>query len=163
MTARSTAALLALGVVALLPACTSPAGTAAPTTTPPSEIRGDQPVGGVEKLPAPTAGSTTTAAGPAQVDVVLTYGGFVPASGAVEVGGYAAVVEQDGRCTLTLRRPGHDDVRVDNDALPDVRTTACGLLAVPADRLEPGAWQAQLTYTSERSTGESGSMTVEVP
>ncbi|MGY2084926.1 hypothetical protein [Blastococcus sp. SYSU DS0539] len=169
--------LLAVTVVASLPGCTSSGGTSSGGTatggttsggagsggaTPPTVIQ-DQPVGGPEKLPAPPAAPTTTPADPTPVDVVLTYGGLVPGTGDVEVGGFAAVVEQDGRCTLTLRRPGHDDVRVESAALPDVRTTACGQLAVPADRLASGAWQAQLTYTSGRSTGESEPMTVEVP
>ena len=100
---------------------------------------------------------------PADVDVVITYSGFEPGTDAVEVGGFAAVVEDDGECVLTLSRSGRDDVQVEAAATPDVRTTACGSLSVPADRLAPGEWTARLEYRSSTSSGTSPSQTVEIP
>jgi len=157
---RPVAALLALLTVSVVPGCTSadPAISAGAT---PTEVVGDPPVGGPATPPAAPAGSD--ADDPARVDVVLTYGGVESSTGDVEVSGYAAVVEDEGRCILTLRRRGHEDVRVEAEAVPDVRTTACGLLAVPIDRLAPGEWQARLEYRSAQSTGQSAASAVTVP
>lgn len=126
-----------------------------------------EPEAGAEPAPAPgDAPSTAPGAQPpagsdrARVDAVTTYAGWNDISGAVEVGAYVPVVESGGTCTLVLTGPG-DEQRVQAPATPDVTSTACGALSVTG--LVPGTWQAVVTYDSERSTGSSAPVTVEVP
>jgi len=96
------------------------------------------------------------------VEVVRTFAGWNATSRAVEVGGYATVVEPAGTCTLRLIR-GNQVVIRKRTASPDATTVACGGLSVAKSELTPGAWKAVLSYTSSRSTGEAPAVTVEVP
>lgn len=109
---------------------------------------------------APTQKSTNKALTP--VDVVTTFAGWNPASRAVEVGGYARVVEPVGTCTLALIR-GDQVVIRKHTATPDATTVACGGFSLPRSELAAGGWKAVLSYTSSRSTGEAAAVTIEVP
>ncbi|MFB9956392.1 hypothetical protein [Cellulomonas denverensis] len=106
--------------------------------------------------PAAPGGGTAT------VDVVTTYYGWNTTSAAVEVGAYAATVESDGVCTLTLTGPG-GTVTAQGSALADASSTSCGELSVPGTQLSSGSWQAVVGYSSPRSRGTSAAVTVEVP
>lgn len=94
--------------------------------------------------------------------MTTTFAGWNAASGAVEVGGYAAVVEPVGTCTLRLIRGGQVVIRK-HTAAPDATTVACGGFSVPRSELTAGTWKVVLSYTSSRSTGEAAAVTVEVP
>ena len=99
---------------------------------------------------------------PKPVDVVTTFAGWNATSRAVEVGGYATVVERAGTCTLRL---SHADqvVTRKQTASADATTVACGAFSVPGTALTAGEWQAVLTYTSSTSTGNATAVTVKVP
>jgi hypothetical protein len=80
----------------------------------------------------------------------------------VEVGGYAAVVEPVGTCTLRLTH-GTQVVTLKHAATADATTVACGGFSVPRKELTAGQWQAVLGYTSSRSTGQAPAVAVKVP
>ncbi|SDD82253.1 hypothetical protein SAMN05216410_0223 [Sanguibacter gelidistatuariae] len=80
----------------------------------------------------------------------------------MEVGAYAAVVENTGQCTLTLTKG--TTVRSQTlDALSDVSTMSCGGFLIPGSDLSTGTWSAIVTYVSERSSGQSDPIEVTVP
>jgi hypothetical protein len=151
------------------PAATTPTPTptptvgpspAAPAVTPPA----DPGTGPAQPAQPGQPGTDPVAPAPglATVDVATTYAGWNDASGAVEVGAYAAAVESGGTCTLTLTQ-GATTVTTQGTATPDASTTACGALAVGRDRLSAGAWQAVVSYASATSSGVAAPVSVEVP
>jgi hypothetical protein len=99
---------------------------------------------------------------PARVDVVTTFAGWNGLSHAVEVGGYAAVVEPVGTCTLRL---SHADkvVTRKHTASTDATTVACGGFSIPRSELSAGDWTAVLSYRSPMSAGEAAAVSVKVP
>jgi hypothetical protein len=99
---------------------------------------------------------------PKAVDVVTTFAGWNAASQAVEIGGYAAVVERAGTCTLRLFH-GDQVVTRTQTASEDATTVACGAFSVLGTALTAGAWRAVLAYTSSTSSGEAAAVTVKVP
>ena len=108
-----------------------------------------------EPIPAPVSE-------PKPVDVVTTFAGWNTTSRALEVGGYATVVERAGTCTLRLSH-GDQVVTRKQTASADATTVACGAFSVPGTALTAGEWQAVLTYTSSTSTGKAAAVTVKVP
>ncbi|SDX75191.1 hypothetical protein SAMN05660209_01098 [Geodermatophilus africanus] len=103
------------------------------------------------------------AGGLTAVTVSLSYTGYDTAAAAVVAGGYAdGVVEEDATCTLVLRRGGVE-LRGESLGTPNVTTTDCGEVRVGGDALTPGTWEAVLSYTSDRSAGESAVGEVVVP
>ncbi|MEP7191483.1 MAG: hypothetical protein ABI903_01310 [Actinomycetota bacterium] len=130
---------------------TSPApGASAPSPTAPSVT------------PAPSVSTVVPASKPARVDVVTTFAGWNGLSHAVEVGGYAAVVEPVGTCTLTL---SHGDLVVTrkHTARADATTVACGGFSIPRGDLSAGSWTAVLGYRSPTSAGEASAVSLTVP
>ncbi len=117
-------------------------------------------------LPSPTqqpAGpATTTSPERKRVHVVTTFAGWNATSGAVEVGGYAAIVEPVGVCALRLTL-GTKVVTQNHPATADATTVACGGFAVRRSELAAGEWQAVLAYSSSTSAGESAAVMVRVP
>ena len=105
---------------------------------------------------------STTTPQPRRVQVVTTFAGWNATSGAVEVGGYATVVERAGTCTLRLIH-GDQVVTREHTANADATTVACGGFSVPGSALTAGDWQAVLVYTSSASTGQAAAVTVKVP
>jgi hypothetical protein len=100
---------------------------------------------------------------PSAATVLISYYGWSEPSQAVEVGGFAAsVAESGGTCTLTLTK-GASAVTTTATAVADVRTSACGQMSVPSDRLTPGAWTVSLAYDSATSHGVSSAVEVQVP
>lgn len=170
--------LLVAGVaVVVLASCSSPdaktaavAGNTAGSTFSPSETTTSTP--SVSPPPTTVAASSQvpTSKGPSQVpasktkrvDVVTTFAGWNATSNAVEVGGYAAVVEPVGTCTLRLTR-GDQVVTVKHAASADATTVACGGFSVPYKELTAGQWQAVLAYASPRSAGAAATVTVTIP
>ncbi len=73
---------------------------------------------------------------------------------------YAAIA--GGTCTLTLTR-GASAVDVSVEAINNVTSTSCPAMTVPGDRLEPGSWQATLSYESDGFRGAGDPVAVEVP
>jgi hypothetical protein len=98
----------------------------------------------------------------ARVDVVTTFAGWNGLSHAVEVGGYAAVVEPVGTCTLRLSHAGKV-VTLKHTASTDATTVACGGFSVPRSQLTAGVWTAVLGYRSTTSAGEAAAVTLTVP
>lgn len=130
--------------------------TQAPVPVPdPTEVPSDPPQddGATEPGEAPTGGGTT---------VVITYADWVPETSEVEVGAYAAVVEEGGTCTLTLTGAGASATRT-NDALTDVSTVSCGGFLIPGSELSTGTWSAVVTYASPSFSGTSSPVEVSVP
>jgi hypothetical protein len=99
---------------------------------------------------------------PRTVAVVTSFAGWNATSSAVEVGGYAAVVERAGTCTLRLIHGNQVVIRTQT-ANGDATTVACGSFHVSRAALTVGAWRVVLAYTSSTSTGEAAAVTIEVP
>ncbi|MGY1719543.1 hypothetical protein ACI8AG_10920 [Blastococcus sp. SYSU DS0552] len=128
---------------------------------------GDQDEHDGETTPVPSAAPPTPAATPSAapraVDVSPTYSGWDRPTAGVVVGGVVSgVIEGGGTCTATLTRNGVS-AEGSSDGVPDARTTSCGEIRVPGDRLSSGEWSATLTYRSPTSAGESATFTVVVP
>jgi hypothetical protein len=100
--------------------------------------------------------------GPARVGVVTTFAGWNTTASAVEVGGYANVVEPVGTCTLRLVH-GDKVVTRKHNATTDATTVACGGFSVPGSELTAGDWQTVLAYSSLKSAGQAPAVTVKVP
>lgn len=112
--------------------------------------------------PAQARSTVAGVSKPAGVDVVTTFAGWNGLSHAVEVGGYAVVVEPVGTCTLRLSN-AKKVVTFTHTATSDATTVACGGFSVPRSELSAGDWTAVLAYRSVKSTGESLAVTVKVP
>ena len=169
------ASVLVAGVgVAVVASCSSPdpsasASSPAASTSSPATSTSSAPTTSVSPPPAttsspPSATAPTSTAAPRarQVHVVTTFAGWNATSGAVEVGGYAIVVEPVGTCTLQLTK-GDQVVTRKEPASADATTVACGGFSVPGSALTAGQWKAVLAYASPRSTGQAPAMTVKVP
>jgi hypothetical protein len=132
-----------------------------PTTAP--AVQPTESVASDPEKNEPTAAPQPTQSGPRDVDVFLTYAGYMPESGGVVAGGYAdAVTENDGTCTLTLTKGGTTRTATGRGA-PDAATTSCGELTVPQAQLSSGTWQATVSYSSPHARGTSSPFPVEVP
>ena len=173
LTSRRAGRLAVCASVALLAACSSastdeasdgsPLSTAAPCTygeplapsaPDPTDVATDA---APSTSPAPTSGARREAT------VQITYSGWNPGSSVVEIGGFVPqLVEEGGSCTLTLTQ-GAASASASREATPDVSTTACGELTVPGDQLAPGTWSAVLSYESDRSSGASEPVEVQIP
>ncbi|GAA4628993.1 hypothetical protein GCM10023113_35860 [Cellulomonas oligotrophica] len=131
--------------------------TATPTAVP-------EPTAAPEPEPEDPAQPTPATPGDAAsvLDVVVTFSGWNDLSGAVEVGAYVPVVEDDGTCTLTLTG-GSGTPTATSDGIPDASSTSCGSLTLPGSAVPSGTWTATVTYASSTSTGSSDPVTVEVP
>lgn len=169
--------LFVAGVAAVVVvSCSSPdpkaSATASPaeSTSSQSETLTPDPSASPPVTPSASAPSATSPASaspsqvpkPRRVDVVTTFAGWNATSGAVEVGGYVALVEPVGTCTLRLTQGTQVVVRK-HTATADATTVACGGFSVPRKELAAGQWQAVLGYTSSRSTGEAPAVAVKVP
>jgi len=108
-------------------------------------------------------GAPPTTRGPAlkPVHVVTTFASWNATSRAVEVGGYASVVEPAGTCTLRLKHGDQVETR-QQGASADATTVACGGFSIPGSALTAGKWQVVLAYASSTSTGQAPVVTVEV-
>jgi hypothetical protein len=171
-TSRRTGLLAVCASVALLAACSSssdeassgsPLSTAAPGTYgTPLDPTAPDPTD-VATDPAPSAAPTPTDGARGEATVQITYYGWNPAGSVVEVGGFVPfLVEEGGTCTLTLTQ-GAASATATREATPNVTSTACGELVVPGDQLAPGTWSAVLAYESDRSTGSTEAVEVQVP
>jgi len=169
--------LFVAGVAAVVVvSCSSPdpkaSATASPTeiTSSQSETPTPDPSASPPVTPSASAPSATSPASagpspvpkPRRVNVTTTFAGWNATSGAVEVGGYATVVEPAGTCTLRLTH-GNQVVTLKHAATADATTVACGGFSVPRKELAAGPWQAVLAYASSRSAGAATAVTVQVP
>ncbi|MBO9555488.1 hypothetical protein [Cellulomonas sp.] len=130
-----------------------------PDATAPSTPQQSAPPGA---QPAPGATSAPPADPRKRTTLVVTFGAWNSASGAVEVSGYVPLVEGDGTCTLTLTQ-GASTVTARSTAYPDASSTSCDLLSVPRASLGPGSWQASVDYASSTSLATSTPLIIEVP
>ena len=95
-------------------------------------------------------------------NVVITQAGWT-ADERVEVSGYVpGVVEDGGTCRVTLTLDG-DTVQAEAVGMADATTTVCGAIEVGGPELDPGLWQAVLSYESPTSSGASAPSIVQVP
>lgn len=142
---------------------TEPASPTSPSTTAPTDTPTPRPTPSESPEPTPAPSATDTPSpGPATATVVLTYVSWAEETQSVEAGGYAAVVEDAGRCTLTLTQGAV--VRSQTiDALTDVSTMSCGGFLIPRSDLSTGTWSAVVSYASEQSSGQSDPVEVTVP
>lgn len=78
------------------------------------------------------------------------------------VNGYVpGVVEQDGTCTLTMKKDGMT-VSQQKTAFFNAQSTSCGRITISFNELSVGSWQALLSYSSGTSAGSSNVVEVEV-
>jgi hypothetical protein len=170
LTSRRAGRLLLCSSVALLAACSSSPDEAADgspvRTAPPTQAPGTYGTPLDTAAPDPTAVATDpapTTAARGNATVQITYYGWNPDSGVVELAGFVpSLVEEGGSCTLTLTQAG-TSATATREATPNVTNTACGELVVPGDELAAGTWRAVLSYESPRSTGASEPVEVLVP
>ena len=174
MLAIALASLCGLGAVACAPSeASSPNSLTSPEPTPvvgPTRSTPPEPADRPPATPTPTPTAEPESPafeGPAPVvrtptTVEVTFGGWRPATASVEVGGYAAVVEEDGTCTLHLAQGG-TSVTATSVGLADATTTSCGTLTIAGTELRPGTWTGVLRYESPRTAGESKPISIEVP
>ena len=95
-------------------------------------------------------------------DAVAVGADELEAEDAVEAGGYASpVVEDGGTCTLRLRKDD-ETVVVTAEAVADATTTVCGGLRTAPGDLSAGRWTAVLEYASPSTEGSSAPVVVEV-
>ncbi|MGY1693509.1 hypothetical protein ACI780_01255 [Geodermatophilus sp. SYSU D00814] len=146
------------------PSSTPPSPSSpAPSSAPSSAGGSGTPADGTAPATGTTTAPTPGQGGPAAVAVAVTWSQWDDASGSVLAGGIVGdVVEAGGRCTLTLSRGGVV-LTGESEAEPDAATTSCGQVAVSGAGLTAGAWDAVLSYASDRSAGESAPFTVVVP
>jgi hypothetical protein len=118
----------------------------------------------VSPPPANPEDVATDTATPASAALQITYSGPDEAAGGVVVGAYVAgLIEEGGRCAMTMSLDGAS-ASTDSEGLADASTTSCGQLLVPFSELSPGSWTVDVTYSSP--TGKAvapGRTTVEVP
>ncbi|MFP5373056.1 MAG: hypothetical protein ACLGI3_20255 [Actinomycetes bacterium] len=101
----------------------------------------------------------TDTAVPASAAVQITYAGVDDAAGGVSVGAYVAgLIEEGGRCTLTLSLDGASATS-ESESVADARTTSCGELIVPVADLSPGTWTADVAYASPRGSAVTAART----
>jgi hypothetical protein len=94
--------------------------------------------------------------------VIITNAGWTTDE-RVEVTGFVTgLVENGGSCKVTLTRAGSVE-RAEHAATPDATTTECGAIDVGGPDLDPGLWQAVLSYKSPTSSLVSAPSTVQVP
>lgn len=136
------------------PAETSALPTATGTTTaasaPPS----------VSPLPTPTPVPETSTPGRASADVVLA--SWLADRSGVSASAYVAgVLEDAGTCTLHLRL-GEQELTATKSGRATGQNTSCGLIEIPAEQLSDGQWELWIDYSSPRTAGESGHVTVDI-
>lgn len=128
---------------------------------------GTSPPPPASAVPEPTVGQViaTDAApsyGGATTDVAISHAGWT-AGEVVEVFGFVSgVVEDGGTCRVTLTLGGQT-VRAEGEGMADATTTVCGRVDVGGPDLDPGLWQAVLSYESPTSSGVSAPVSVRVP
>jgi hypothetical protein len=140
---------------------------AAPVTDTPATVdperTGGEPVPTEPPTDVATDAPVTPDDGGDEVTPQLTYYGWNADIGGVEAGGIVqGVVESVGTCTLTLTQDS-TEVDVSAEAVDNVTSMSCPAMTVPRNRLEPGTWQATLSYESGTSRGVSDAVEVEVP
>jgi hypothetical protein len=118
----------------------------------------------VSPPPADPDDVATDTATAASASVQITYSGADESAGGVVVGAYVAgLIENGGRCAMTLSLAG-DDAATETEGLADASTTTCGQMVVPFSELSPGTWDVDVAYTSPAGTVVApGHTTVEVP
>jgi hypothetical protein len=120
------------------------------------------PSGGAPSATSPASAGPSQVPKPRRVNVTTTFAGWNATTATVEVGGYAAVVEPVGTCTLRLTH-GTQVVTLKHAATADATTVACGGFSVPRKQLTAGQWQAVLAYASSKSAGAAAAVMVKVP
>ncbi|WP_156156215.1 hypothetical protein [Demequina maris] len=172
---RARAVVGAVGVAALLSACTggdeqpSPSPSASASVTPsaeptPSASATASVTPSAEPTPSATPSpSATETTDVSTGDVAVVVSRAAVSKGMFEVGGYVdGVVEDGGTCTVTLTSGGNV-VEFSGPGLMNASTTSCGAgLAKPAKDVA-GTWTLTLTYTSADHEGTSAAMKVEIP
>lgn len=123
--------------------------TATATRTPPP----------VEELATPTPlPSTPPLTGRAPAELVLAT--WAATDAGIEASAYvAALVEDDGRCTLHARQ-GETERMVDAAATPTGQNVSCGFVSLSGADLTAGEWQIWFTYASPTHEGTSSSVSV---
>lgn len=168
--------LAALPSVLVVSSCSSPDTKLSSPTGSPAATTSSPSASTTSDSPPPTTSSSTPSATsptsprptpvpapkPKRVNVTTTFAGWNTTSAAVEVGGYATVVEAAGTCTLRLIQ-GAKVVTREHAATADATTVACGGFSVPRTELAAGQWQAVLAYTSSKSTGKAAAVAIKVP
>lgn len=96
-----------------------------------------------------------------KVPIVITT--YNTDNGQVSVNGYVdGIVESGGSCTLSLVDTSGKTVTSTRSAQPDASTTTCGRSIISGTKLHPGTWSATLSYTSDKYTGVSDKVSIEI-
>lgn len=137
----------------------APAETAALPTTTGATTPGSAPPS-VSPLSTPTPVPETSSPGRASADVVLA--SWLADGSGVSASAYVAgVLEDAGTCTLHVRL-GEQELTATRSGRATGQNTSCGLIEIPAERLSDGQWELWIDYSSARTAGESGHVTVDV-
>jgi hypothetical protein len=124
----------------------TPTPTPTPTVTP-------------TETPTPTP---TVDPGLAKVEIGIIDSSAYLDNGYVEVVAEALkVLEDDGKCTLTLTQ-GKTVQTVTVAAVQNVNSTACAAMQVPISNFKATDITYSVTYTSSKSTGTSASGTIKI-
>lgn len=103
---------------------------------------------------------TTTESGKRSVTPTITYAGQYGSQ--IEVGGYVgSVFEDGGTCTLTLQKGTYQKTN-QVIGIKGASSVDCPVMTFSLSSLEPGTYQATLSYISLTSEGQSTSRTVEI-
>ncbi|MEN9604310.1 MAG: hypothetical protein RL545_999 [Actinomycetota bacterium] len=115
------------------------------------------------KTPTPTPTPTPTVdPGLNKVDIGIIDSSAYIDNGYVEVVAEALkVLEDDGKCTLTLTQ-GKTVQTVTVDAVQNVNSTVCASMQVPLSNFKASAIGYSVTYVSSKSTGTSASGTIQI-
>jgi len=141
-----------------------PSVAVSPTSAPSSEpVTASPPAPETVETEPSDAGALPSDGSVNDVDVMVVFIGWEPATNAVEATGYAAAIDAGGDCVLTLTR-GSEIVKSEPVAAAiDAAAMSCGTVAIPRANLQPGTWQATLSYSSPAYSGTSVESAVEVP
>lgn len=99
----------------------------------------------------------------ALVEPVITAWGQPDGPGtAFKVNGYIpGIIESDGLCEIKLTSE-NGQASVSKATLVNAQSTSCGQLIIPYSQLQPGTWQAVLSYSSPTSAGKSKTQEIEI-
>lgn len=101
-------------------------------------------------VPSGTVSPVITSWRQARAGSDLLINGYVP-----------GIIEDSGKCTVTLNK-GDKNTSATVSGNQNAQNTSCGQITISSAKIEPGEWNAVLSYRSETATGTSSSVKMEV-
>ena len=94
--------------------------------------------------------------------IISSWGQPAGPGGELKVNGYVpSIIETNGTCTIYLTN-GDTKVSTSKAALQNAQGTSCGQMTFDSSKVNPGTWDAVLSYESPTSIGTSEPVKVEV-